>query len=72
MLRKIIGAALGAKLAGQAPAKGGAAGALAASALPFVLSRVALPGLAAIGVGAFVLGRYRDRRKAGGDSASEG
>lgn len=64
MIRKVIGAALGAKLVKSSPAVGGAAGTAIATALPFVLSRVALPGLAAIGAGAFVLNHYRKQRGA--------
>ncbi|MEQ5787882.1 hypothetical protein J3454_08265 [Erythrobacter sp. NFXS35] len=62
MLRKVIGAALGAKLAKSSPAVGGAAGTVIATAVPFVLSRVALPGLAMIGAGALAFNYYRKHR----------
>jgi uncharacterized membrane protein YebE (DUF533 family) len=64
MIRKIVGAALGAKIARNSPVAGGAAGAVIGTALPFVLSRVALPGLAAIGAGAYAFNHYRKRRSA--------
>lgn len=70
MIRKVIGAALGAKLVKSSPAMGGAAGTVIATALPFVLSRLALPGLATIGAGAFVLNRYRKQRAAAPDEAA--
>jgi fructose-specific phosphotransferase system IIC component len=62
MMKKILGAAIGASIAKRAPVAGGLVGSAAATAIPFVLSRMALPGIAAVGVGAFVLDRYRKRR----------
>lgn len=62
MIRKVIGATFGAKLAKSLPVVGGAAGTVIATALPFVLSRVALPGLAMIGVGAVALNYVRKQR----------
>lgn len=59
MIRKILGAALGAKIAKNSPVLGGAAGTVVATALPFVLSRMALPGLVLLGVGAYVLNRQK-------------
>jgi len=64
MMRKILGAAIGASIAKRAPVAGGLAGSVAATAIPFVLSRMALPALAAVGVGALVMGRVRKAGKA--------
>ncbi|MBA4044941.1 MAG: hypothetical protein C0471_11050 [Erythrobacter sp.] len=62
MIRKIIGAAIGAKLAKGHPALGGATGVALATAVPFVISRVSLPAMIALGVGGYVAKRYLDGR----------
>lgn len=64
MIRKLIGAAIGASLAKRHPAAGGLTGAALASAVPFVISRVSLPAMAAIGVGGYLAKRYLDRNAA--------
>jgi hypothetical protein len=64
MIRKLIGAAVGASLAKRNPAAGGVTGAMLASAVPFVLSRISLPAMAAIGVGGYLAKRYMDKRDA--------
>ena len=63
MLKNLIGASIGSHLTKQ-PAAGGALGATLATAVPFVLSRMSLPTMAALGVGGYLLKRHRDKRKA--------
>jgi len=58
MLRKIIGAAIGAKLAKNSPAVGGAAGAALGAAVPFVLSRMSLPTMVMLGIGGYIASKY--------------
>jgi len=62
MLKNIIGAAVGSKLAKQ-PAKGGAAGAALATAVPFVLSRISLPAMVVLGAGGYLTKRFLDKKK---------
>lgn len=69
MIRKLIGGAIGAKLAKGHPALGGATGAALATAVPFIISRVSLPAMVAIGVGGYVAKRYMDKREAEGSGA---
>ena len=64
MIRKMIGAAIGARVAKGHPALGGATGAMLAAAVPFVVSRVSLPAMVAVGVGGYVAKRYLDRKAA--------
>jgi len=61
MLQKIIGAAIGAKLAKNSPAVGGATGAALGAAVPFVLSRISLPAVVALGVGGYLAKRWLDK-----------
>jgi hypothetical protein len=62
MLKRIIGAAIGASVAKKNPAAGGVTGALLASAVPFVLSRISLPAMILLGVGGYAARRYIERR----------
>ena len=64
MIRKLIGAAIGASVAKRHPAAGGATGAMLATAVPFIISRVSLPAMAAIGVGGYLAKRYMDKNAA--------
>lgn len=64
MIRRMIGAAIGARVAKTHPALGGATGAMLASAVPFVISRVSLPAMVALGVGGYVAKRYMDKNAA--------
>jgi len=64
MIRKLIGAAIGASVAKKNPAAGGVTGVLLATAVPFVLSRLSLPGMIAMGAGGYVAKRYMDRKEA--------
>lgn len=62
MLKKIIGAAIGAKLAKNSPAVGGATGAALGAAVPFVLSRISLPTMVMLGVGGYFAKRWFDQQ----------
>ncbi|KPQ32005.1 MAG: hypothetical protein HLUCCX21_02825 [Porphyrobacter sp. HL-46] len=62
MIRRLIGGAIGARLAKGHPVMGGATGAALATAVPFVISRVSIPAMMALGVGGYVAKRYMDKR----------
>lgn len=62
MIRKLIGAAIGASVAKKHPAAGGVTGAVLASAVPFVLTRLSLPAMVVMGVGGYAAKRFMDRR----------
>lgn len=64
MIRRMIGAAIGARVAKSHPALGGATGAMLVSAVPFVISRVSLPAMVALGVGGYVAKRYMEKAAA--------
>jgi hypothetical protein len=68
MIKNIIGAVVGAKLAGKTPkansAAGATTGAIAAPAIPFVISRLSLPSLIAIGAGSYLLKRHHEKQAA--------
>ncbi|WAC25102.1 hypothetical protein [Blastomonas sp. SL216] len=65
MIKNVIGAVIGAKLAGPTSkadsAKGATTGALAASAIPFVLSRMSLPTMLAVGVAGYYIKKHYDK-----------
>ncbi len=69
MIRKLIGAAIGASVAKRHPAAGGVTGVVLASAVPFVLRRLSLPGMIAMGVGGYVAKRYMDRQEGAAKTA---
>ncbi len=62
MLGKIIGAALGGKIAQQTKSVGGTTGAMLGAAAPFVLSRISLPAMLAIGAGGYLAKKYLDKK----------
>jgi len=62
MLKKMIGAAIGAKLAKNSPAVGGATGAALGAAVPWVIGRLSVPGMIALAAGGYVAKRYLDRK----------
>jgi len=64
MIRRMIGAAIGASLAKKHPAAGGATGAMLATAVPFIISRVSLPAMIVLGAGGYVAKRYLDKKAA--------
>ncbi|WP_086736920.1 hypothetical protein [Erythrobacter colymbi] len=63
MLKKIIGAAIGAKLAKNSPAVGGATGAALGAAVPWVLGRLSIAGMIALAAGGYVAKRVLDRKE---------
>jgi hypothetical protein len=63
MIRRLIGAAIGASVAKRHPAAGGITGAVLASAVPFVLTRISLPAMVVMGVGGYAAKRFMDRRE---------
>lgn len=64
MIRKLIGGAIGASLAKRHPGLGGLTGAAIATAVPFVIARVSLPAMVAMGVGGYLAKRYMDKAPA--------
>lgn len=64
MLRQIVGAALGSRIAKQTPALGGATGAALGAAIPFVISRMSIPAMLIMGAGGYVAKRYLDQKTA--------
>ena len=70
MIRRLIGGAIGARLAKGHPALGGATGVALATAVPFIISRVSLPAMVVLGVGGYVAKRYLDQRKPPPDAAA--
>ncbi len=66
MMRKLIGAAIGASVAKRHPAAGGVTGAVLASAVPFVLTRISLPAMVVLGAGGYVAKRWLDKQPKGG------
>ena len=64
MIRKLIGAAIGASLAKKHPAAGGATGVVLATAVPFIISRVSLPAMIVLGAGGYIAKRYMDKNAA--------
>lgn len=68
MIKNIVGAFIGAKLMGKThkadSATGATTGAIAASAIPFIISRMSLPSLLAIGAGGYLLKKHNDRKGA--------
>ncbi|MHA7820069.1 MAG: hypothetical protein ACX930_10530 [Erythrobacter sp.] len=67
MIKNVVGAIVGSKLAQNSTnvgnTAGAATGAIAGTVLPFVLSRMSLPALVAIGAGGYLLKRYRDKQE---------
>ncbi len=64
MIRQMIGAAIGSKVAKQTPAIGGATGAALGAAVPYVISRLSFPAMVVMGAGGYFAKRFFDRKKA--------
>ena len=62
MLRSLIGAAVGSKLAKRYPVLGGTTGVVAARAVPFLLKRISIPAMLAMGAGGYLAKRYFDEK----------
>ncbi|GMN03390.1 hypothetical protein [Erythrobacter sp. MTPC3] len=67
MLGKIIGAAVGGKLAKQTSGIGGTTGAMIGAAAPFVLSRISIPAMIALGVGGYAAKKFFGKDKSSSD-----
>ena len=62
MIGKIVGAVLGGSIASQTRSIGGPTGAMIGAAVPFVLRRMSIPGMIALGVGGYAVKKYLDRK----------
>lgn len=67
MIKNVVGAVVGSKLAQNSKnvgsTTGAATGAIAGTVIPMVLSRMSLPALVVIGAGGYLLKRYRDKQE---------
>ena len=63
MLGKLIGAVVGGKMAEQTKDISGPAGAAIGAAVPFIISRMSIPAMIAMGVGGYAVKRYMDRKE---------
>lgn len=63
MIGKIIGAAIGGAVARQTSKIDGTTGAMIGAAIPFVMRRMSIPGMIALGVGGYVVKKYLDRQE---------
>jgi small ligand-binding sensory domain FIST len=74
MIKNIVGAVIGAKIAGKSPKADSPAGAatcaLAASVIPFVLSRLSLPVMIAVLAGGYLLNRQKVMNNPAGDATA--
>ena len=61
MIGKIIGAAVGGSIAKNTRGIDGTTGAVLGAAVPFVLSRLSIPGMIAMGVGGYFVKKYLDK-----------
>lgn len=69
MLRSLIGAAVGSKMAKRYPVLGGTTGVIVARAAPFILKRISFPAMLAMGAGGYLAKRYFDGKEAEGTKA---
>lgn len=66
MIKNVIGAIAGAQLAPKNNAAAGSVGgALAASAIPFVLRRLSIPGMLLLGGAGYLINKQREKRGEG-------
>lgn len=68
MIKNIIGAVAGAKLAKNTKVDNGT-GAILGSVAPALIARMSLPALVAIGAGGYLLKRRRDQQTASGTNS---
>lgn len=61
MIKNLIGYAIGSSVSKSAPVAGGTTGAMIASAVPFVVSRMSIPTMIALGVGGYLIKRHLDK-----------
>lgn len=71
MIKNIIGAVAGAKLAQNTKVDNGT-GAILGSVAPAIIARMSLPAMLAIGAGGYLLKRHRDQQAANGNRAYTG
>ena len=62
MLGKIVGAVVGGSIAKNTKGMAGPTGALVGAAVPFVLRRMSIPAMIALGVGGYVAKKYFDKK----------
>ncbi len=60
MIKNILGAVVGARLAKNTPKVDNGTGAILGSIAPAVIARMSLPAMIAIGAGGYLLKRHRD------------
>lgn len=70
MIKNILGAVVGAKLAQNSTKVDNGTGAIVGSIAPALIARMSLPALIAVGAGGYLLKRHRDQKAANG-TASE-
>lgn len=70
MLKHMIGAAIGSKMAKNSPAAGGATGAMIGAAIPLVLSRISVPAMLVMGAGGYLAKRHFDKKEAEANGVS--
>lgn len=70
MIKNIIGAVAGAKLAQNTKVDNGT-GAILGSVAPALIARMSLPALVAIGAGGYLLKRHRDQQAATGTTGQQ-
>ena len=63
MLTKMIGALVGGKMAQNAKDISGPTGAAIGAAVPFIVSRLSIPAMIAMGVGGYAVKKYMDRKE---------
>ena len=63
MLTKMIGALVGGKMAENAKNMSGPTGAAIGAAVPFIISRMSIPAMIAMGVGGYAVKKYMDRKQ---------
>jgi hypothetical protein len=63
MLGKIIGAALGGSIAKRARGMDATTGAMVGAAIPFIIGRLSVPGMLALGLGGYLVKKAMDDSK---------
>lgn len=71
MIKNILGAVVGAKLAEKSTKVDNGTGAILGSIAPAVIARMSLPALIAVGAGGYLFKRHRDQQAAANGNASE-
>lgn len=66
MIKNILGAVVGAKLAQNSAKVDNGTGAILGSIAPAVIARMSLPAMIVVGAGGYLIKRYRDQQAANG------